>query len=322
MTRGQGFAGESAAASAPAPAPKEALRPGIHLLHKPVGPTSFSLVRAEIEAARARRPQARPRICHGGTLDPFASGLLLLLVGPATRLFDYLHAVPKVYEATVRWGAETDTGDPLGRTTFAGDASALSPGRLDDALASFTGWRDQTPPATSAKRVGGERAYVKAHRGEEVTLPPSRVYLHEAEWLAHDLPRESRLRIVVRGGYYVRALARDLGQLLGCAAHLAALHRTSIGPWPDPGAGRRVELHGREVLPWAAARVLSDQEVGDLRQGRTVARSYLLAPDWSLPPGFPDPEAPVRGLHQGRFTFLLRPRHDRLAVLTELRGGV
>src|SRR4051812_42381593 len=100
------------------------MTPGIHLLHKPVGPTSFSLVRDLLADAEARQPGKRVRICHGGTLDPFASGLLLVLVGPATRLFDHLHAVPKVYEGAVRWGVETDNGDPLGRTTFTGDASA------------------------------------------------------------------------------------------------------------------------------------------------------------------------------------------------------
>src|SRR3712207_6785029 len=98
-----------------------AMTPGVHLGHKPAGPTSFSVMQAFVETARAAQSQRRlRRVCHGGTLDPFASGLLLILVEPATRLFGYLHAVPKVYEATVRWGIETDNGDPLGRTTFAG----------------------------------------------------------------------------------------------------------------------------------------------------------------------------------------------------------
>jgi tRNA pseudouridine55 synthase len=296
------------------------MEPGIHLVHKPVGPTSFSLVQAAIEAQRAARPQSRPRVCHGGTLDPFAHGLLLLLVGPATRLFEHLHAVPKVYEATVRWGAETDNGDPLGRVTFEGDASGLTPERLDEALAGFVGWREQTPPATSNKRVGGERAYVRAHRGEAVEVPPVRVYLHEARWLGHDLPaRESRLRIVARGGYYVRALARDLGRMLGCGAHLAALHRTAIGPWADPCEGRTASLRGRELLPWAPVRELTDHEVGELRQGRTIGAGTIGPPDWAPPAGFPDPQAPVRGMHLGKLAFLLRADSEaRLAVLSAL----
>src|SRR5262249_49948047 len=156
--------------------------------------------------------------------------------------------------------------DPLGRTTFSGDPSGLSIRQLEAALATFVGWQDQIPPTTSAKRIGGERAYLKAHRGESVVMPATRVYLHEASWTRHDLPRQSELRLTVRGGYYVRALVRDLGRLVGCGAHLTTLQRTAIGPWTDPGPGVSIQLHGRQLLPWAATRLLSDQEVGDLRQ--------------------------------------------------------
>jgi tRNA pseudouridine55 synthase len=293
------------------------MTPGIYLFHKPVGPTSFSLVRSAMAEA------GRLKVCHGGTLDPFAHGLLLLLVGPATRLFDYLHGVPKVYEGTVRWGVETDNGDLLGKPTFEGDASGLTVERLEEALAGFVGWREQTPPATSAKRVGGERAYVRAHRGEEVVMPPVRVYLHEAHWLGHDLTRrESRLRIVVRGGYYVRALVRDLGRMLGCGAHLTGLHRTAIGPWADPGEGRTVAVHGREIMPWTASRVLSDAEVGELRAGRTIGMGELARPEWEMPGEFVEAGAPVRGFHLVRLVYLLSEVEGRLGVLRELRGGV
>ena len=291
------------------------MSPGIHLVHKPVGPTSFAVL-------NSLRSDASPKTCHGGALDPFASGLLLVLVEPATKLFDYLHAIPKTYEAAIRWGVETDNGDPHGRVVFEGDASALSPERLDDALKAFIGWHEQTPPATSNKRVGGERAYVKAHRGEAVELPPSRVYLHEATWLEHDLPRQSRLRVVVRGGYYVRALARDLGRLVGCGGHLAALHRSAIGPWSDPGPDRQVELHGRDIMPWAPVRILTDQEIGELRQGRTIATGEVLPPDWRLPTGFPDPQPPIRGFHLGRFAYLLRPEEEQLAASTTFAGSM
>src|SRR2546423_430963 len=164
---------------------------GLHLFHKPVGPSSFSVVQACIEAERSLKAQPGYRRLSSSpgaalALPPLA--LPLTLAGPAPRLFDHLHAIPKVYEATVRWGVETDNGDPLGAPTFTGDTSGLSPQQLDDALATFKGWQNQTPPATSNKRIGGERAYVKAHRGETVILPPSRGYLHEARWLTHDLP--------------------------------------------------------------------------------------------------------------------------------------
>lgn len=305
------------------------MTPGIHLLHKPVGPTSFAVMREYVARAEAAAPGDRARkVCHGGALDPFASGLLLVLVEPATKLFDHLHGVPKVYEATVKWGEETDNGDLHGRVVMTGDASGLTPARLNAALAAFVGWREQVPPATSNKRVDGERAYAKAHRGEEVVLPASRVYLHEAAWLEHELPRASRLRVSARGGYYVRSLARDLGRALGCGAHLTQLHRAAIGPWHDPGAapapapGGVVEVRGRDVLPWAPRRELSDQDVGDLRQEKTIAAGELLPPDWELPAGFPDPRPPVRGFHRGRFIFLLAREDERLKLLALLRGGL
>jgi tRNA pseudouridine55 synthase len=298
------------------------MTPGIHLIHKPPGPTSFSMVQSFRKSAHLPNSRRPPKICHGGTLDPFASGLLLILIEPATRLFDYLHAIPKVYEAIIRWGIETDNGDPFGRVTSTGDASGLRAVQLEAMLAGFIGWHEQTPHATSAKRIDGERAYLKAHRGETVVMPPARVYLHEASWLHHDLPRKSRLRIVARGGYYVRALARDLGRLAGCGAHLSALHRAAIGPWADPGPDRTVEIHGRDILPWAERRDLTDAEVGDLRQGRAIAVSELNPPDWPLPPGFPNPESPIRGFHLGKFCFLLTPHDGMLRLLSPLRGGL
>jgi len=299
------------------------MTPGIHLAHKPVGPTSFSIVKGLLDATpRSTGGRRAPRLCHGGTLDPFASGLLLILVEPATKLFDYLHDVPKVYEATVRWGIETDNGDPLGRIVSEGDASGLTAERLDEALTAFTGWHEQVPHTTSAKRIGGERAYEKAHRGEDVVMPPARVYLHEARWLAHDLPRESRLRVAVRGGYYIRALARDLGRLLGCSAHLSQLHRASIGPWNDPGTGQLVTLHGRDIMPWLPCRLLGDNEVGELRQERPITLGDLLTPDWPLPTRFPEGRRLIRGFHLDRFSFLLEAREEQLHVLASLRPGL
>jgi len=298
------------------------LTPGIHLLHKPPGPTSFSLVQECLKSAAADKSRKPPKICHGGTLDPFAEGLLLILVEPATRLFDHLHAIPKVYEATVRWGVETDNGDPHGKVISTGDASNLNEQQLEDALKTFIGWHEQIPHPTSAKRVGGERAYLKAHRGDVFDMPPARVYLHEAAWLNHELPNQSKLRITVRGGYYVRALARDLGRLLGCGAHLTTLHRTAIGPWRDPGPGRTVTLHHHDILPWANWRDLTDQEVGDLKHEQTIPLEPLSPPDWPLPEGFPDPESPIRGFHLGKLCFLLQPHEGGLRLLAPLRGGL
>ena len=306
------------------------MTPGIHLLHKPPGPTSFSIVSNLMTTLTSRPGRRLPRICHGGTLDPFASGLLLILVEPATRLFDYLHDIPKTYDATVRWGIETDNGDPLGSpvnstvspTSSTADPSSLTPDQLDHTLQSFVGWHDQTPHPTSAKRIAGERAYLKAHRGETVIMPPCRVYLHEAEWLSHNLPTESRLRMTVRGGYYVRALARDLGRTLGCGAHLQSLHRQSIGPWQDPGESNTAEIHNRDLLPWLPTRTLIDQEVGDLRQKKPIPLGELQPPDWPLPRGFPEPRAIVRGFHLDKFSFLLKNTEGTLTPITEFRTAI
>ena len=199
---------------------------GLYLAHKPRGATSFSLVRA-LQARLAGAGEPDIALCHAGALDPFAEGLLILLAGPATKLMEELHPIPKSYEAEISWGAETDTGDPGGGIVARGDAGALTPEQLDEALRAQLGWREQVPPATSNKRVGGERAWQKAKRGEPVELPPSRVYLHEARFTAHRLPAESTLALTCRGGYYVRALARELGRALGCRAHLRAFNSGS-----------------------------------------------------------------------------------------------
>jgi tRNA pseudouridine55 synthase len=292
---------------------------GIHLVHKPVGPTSFSIVQGYLDRMPQRPGRRALRVCHGGTLDPFASGLMLILIEPATKLFDHVQGVPKVYRASVRWGIETDNDDPTGKVVATGDASNVTAAQLDAALETFKGWRDQIPPATSNKRVGGERAYVRAHRGEVVALSPSRVYLHQARWISHNLPHESTFELTVRGGYYVRALARDLGRKLGCSAHLSQLTRTAIGPWTDPGPERAVELHGREILPWCRTRLLDDQEVGQLRKGNSIPIGALEPADWSMPAEFVTPATPIRGFHQDRFRFLLREHEHALHPISAFK---
>jgi tRNA pseudouridine55 synthase len=262
------------------------------------------------------------KLCHGGTLDPFASGLLLILVEPATKLFDHLHAIPKMYDATIRWGIETDNGDPGGQPTLTGDATNLTTSQLEDALPPLLGWHDQVPHATSAKRIGGERAYLKAHRGEIIEMPPSRVYLHSARWLGHNLPFESRIELTVRGGYYIRAMVRDLGRSLGCGAHLTQLHRGAIGPWTDPGPEKIVEVHGDAIMPWAPSRLLNDSELADLHQRREITIGQLLPPSWQLPDGFPESPAPIRGFHADKFCCLLTLSGDRLRLLAALWRGI
>lgn len=296
------------------------VEPGIFLTHKQVGESSFDVVRRfKHEAYQAG--QKKWALGHGGTLDPFAEGLLLVLSGQATRLMDLMHPLPKTYEAEVVWGEETDTCDHQGLTVSQGTAADLTPGMLEAALAPFLGWTDQVPPATCAKKIDGEAAYKKAHRGELFELRPSRVYLHEAQWLAHDLPRSSTLRITCRGGFYVRSLARDLGRALGSGAHLKVLRRTAIGPWVDPGDSISL-IQGAALLPWCANRLLSDEEADHLAHGRGIPMGRVEAPIATLPEGFPDPGAPLAGLHQGRLVALLREAEGGLRTVANLRGGL
>jgi tRNA pseudouridine55 synthase len=279
------------------------------LVSKPVGVTSFECMKA------VRDRQAGPwplKAVHGGVLDPFASGLLVVLVGAATRLFDQLHHPPKLYRATVCWGVETDTGDAGGRPVGA-PGPVPTPGALEAALAPFVGWTDQVPPATSNKRVAGERAYVRAHRGEAVFLPASRVYLHSARWTAHEGPT-STLEVTVRGGFYVRSLARDLGRALGTGAHLTGLERLAIGPWQAPEAPQAVR--GPAVLPWLPMATLSDAQWGEVRAGRLPRLGAPAAPQWPLPEGYPVPEA-VGLVHLGRLVAVAQGQ-----AVTLLPGGV
>lgn len=282
-------------------------RPGLYLVHKPAGPTSHSVVRQFMREGL--------KVCHGGTLDPFAEGLLLILAGAATRLFEHLHAAPKTYVAAVSWGVETDTGDAGGKVVSRGDAAPPSEWARTEALRSFHGWTQQVPPATSAKKVRGEPAYRKAHRGEPVELPASRVYLHAARWLG-----ESELELTCRGGFYVRALVRDLGRQLGPGAHLTGLRRTAIGPWSDP-SGEPIHVRGRAMLPWATSRELSREEVLALRRASIPATSLLPAP-WAMPDGFPDPQAPVLGLRNDGVLALLRREKEGLALLDRFPNAV
>lgn len=190
---------------------------------KPVGPTSHDIVSAARKGLRTRR------IGHTGTLDPFASGLLVLCVGPATRIAEYLSGLDKSYLATARLGEVTETDDLEGAVLERyADWAACEEDRIASALAGFVGPIDQVPPQYSAKKIGGEAMYLKARRGEHVELRANRVVVHEAELISIDLPLV-RFRVRCSTGTYVRALARDLGRELGVGAHLTELRRTTVG---------------------------------------------------------------------------------------------
>ncbi|WP_243300681.1 tRNA pseudouridine(55) synthase TruB [Geothrix oryzisoli] len=293
---------------------------GIHLVHKAVGQSSFDVIRA-FKRRAFEAGQKKLALGHGGTLDPFADGLLLVLAGQATRLMELMHPLPKAYVAEIAWGLETDTCDLHGKPVSESEARP-SQAALDAVLAPFLGWTEQVPPATSAKKIDGEAAYKKAHRGEDVVMKPCRVFLLSARWSAHDLPRRSTLVLTCRGGFYVRSLARDLGRALGCGAHLTALHRTAIGPWTDPGEGREQLLTGVDLLPWCPSRLLSDVEADHLSHGRAIPEGERQPATWAMPDGFPDPAAPLRALHEGRLVALLKSAEGGLRTFANLRGGL
>lgn len=196
---------------------------GILPVDKPEGPTSHDVV------ARARRSLRLRRIGHTGTLDPFASGLLLLCLGPATRLAEYLTALPKSYRAVLRLGQSTDTDDGTGRVIAESKAwRGLSEADLRAALQAQTGELDQLPPIYSAKKVDGERMYAAARRGEEVRRKPVRVTVYATELIRFDPPLVE-FAVDCSSGTYIRAIARDVGEALGVGAHLTSLRRTRVG---------------------------------------------------------------------------------------------
>ena len=192
-------------------------------MDKPVGPTSHDVVQ------RVRRALKTRAAGHTGTLDPFASGLLVVLVGRATRLARFVEGQPKRYLATARLGMQTATDDLTGEVIARFPHPESVPEvRLREELATFLGQHPQRPPAFSAKRVAGERSYRRARRGELMELAEVPVTVHDIE-LVEYRPPDLCFRAVVSPGTYVRALARDLGNQLGVGAHLTALRREAIG---------------------------------------------------------------------------------------------
>src|SRR5215211_7479020 len=213
---------------------------GILVIDKPSGITSHDVV------ARARHILHERRIGHTGTLDPFATGVLVIVLGRATRLAQFLSGAEKEYEAVIRLGYSTDTGDLTGERRespglgeAALDCSAVSTERLEAAFAPLRGEIEQVPPMYSAKKVGGKKLYELARQGREVERAAARVRVSEFEIVAdedgsflrrgEDGTCDLRARVVCSAGTYVRALAESAGENLGTGAHLAALRRTRAG---------------------------------------------------------------------------------------------
>ena len=208
---------------------------GILLVDKPAGPTSHDIV------ARVRARFRVKKVGHGGTLDPMATGLLVLLLGKATKHSDRVMGHDKVYEGVLRLGEETDTQDATGTVVATGDPSGVTREALLAAMRALEGDQLQTPPMVSARKIGGVPLYKLARQGQTVPREPRLIHVYRFDLLDFALP-DARFRVSCTKGTYVRTLAHDIGRALGCGAHLAELRRTRVG---DFGIG---DAHPLDVL--------------------------------------------------------------------------
>jgi tRNA pseudouridine55 synthase len=298
---------------------------GILVIDKPQGPTSHDVV------SRARRILKEKRIGHTGTLDPFATGVLVLMVGQATRLAQFLNTDEKEYEATIRFGYSTDTGDltgtrnspDYGREIQSSDLSGISISQLESALAQLRGEIRQVPPMYSAKKIAGRKLYELAREGQVVERQPVPVTISSFEITSdlklddHDGPRspltvnsdgtaDVKVKVVCSAGTYIRTLAEDLGTLLGTRAHLIALRRNRAGTFriensvtldrlseaAETGTDlSELILSPTSALPRMPFMHLSVEDARSVRHGRNISAALLSEV------GIPDGQ-PVR-LHDG-----------------------
>lgn len=208
---------------------------GVLNLHKPQDVTSRDVVNV---VQRLIKPV---RVGHAGTLDPMATGVLLVCVGAATKLISILQEAPKTYIAEFRLGERSDTDDSTGEVEVVAGASTADEQQLKTALTNFVGQIDQVPPQYSAVKVKGRRAYALARRGEQMELTSKSVHVHSIQVLNYEWPVLS-LKIECGSGTYIRSIARDLGQQLGCGGLMSALQRSAIGRFDVANAVAPAEL--------------------------------------------------------------------------------
>jgi tRNA pseudouridine55 synthase len=286
---------------------------GLVIVDKPGGMTSHDVV------ARIRRLAGTRKVGHAGTLDPMATGVLVVGVEKATRLLGYLTLTEKQYDATIRLGQSTSTDDAEGEVTFAASAKDVSSDALAKAVAGLTGEIQQAPPAVSAIKVDGQRAYRLARGGAAPELKPRPVTVHEFTITAIR-PADGGLLDVdasVRcsSGTYIRALARDLGRALGTGGHLTRLRRTRVGGYGLAAARTLEQLAGRfEVLPLAeAAAAAFPRRDLTADEARRLAHGARLA-------AIPTATAATAAETTGRPTAAYAPDGTLIALLTEQDG--
>lgn len=243
------------------------LTDGILLVDKPAGVSSHDAV------TTVRRARGGIKGGHTGTLDPFATGLLLVALGRATRLIRFMPSGPKVYQATIGFGTATDSDDATGLVVESAPAPVDAVVR--DAVNQLTGTIDQLPPSFSARHVDGRRAYELARRGETPNLQPTKVTVHSWE-IESFTDGVLATTITCSAGTYIRALARDLGKLCGSVAHLASLRRTRIGPFDVRDAIAPEQAHaapllsGADALSGMSRQVMDREEIELVLHGRAI----------------------------------------------------
>jgi tRNA pseudouridine55 synthase len=250
---------------------------GVLVVDKPVGLTSHDVVQIVRKGTNIRRAG------HTGTLDPRASGVLVILIGPAVRLSEYVSASDKRYQAVVRLGTRTDTYDADGRILSTSPVN-ITEEQFEEALKKFVGTIEQVPPPYSAVKIKGRKAYEMAREGEEVDLSPRIIQVYNLELLEW-APPEAVIDVYCSSGTYVRSLAHDLGEALGCGAHLVGLRRTKSGRFTlrdavplrklreqfDNGTWYQLIIPAAEALSDWPAIELSADEVESIRHGHRVA---------------------------------------------------
>lgn len=276
---------------------------GVVVVDKPSGMTSHDVVDLLRKRLRTKR------VGHGGTLDPDATGVLVIGVGKATRFLQFAQKAPKRYRATGRFGITTSSQDASGTVEVRADPSALTEAEVRNAAEKLIGEIEQVPPMVSAVRVGGERLYAKARRGEEVERPPRRVTVYElrVDDFAPGPDARVRLDVLCSGGTYVRTLVHDLGAIVGTGAHLTELRRTAAGGFTLADAIALDDAGPDHLLPLSAV-------VRDLPQlNVSESDAVLVSHGRALPERGGTPEgAPVALLHDGRLLGVYRRRGTML----------
>lgn len=263
---------------------------GLVVVDKEAGWTSHDVV------AKLRGVLRQRRTGHAGTLDPSATGVLLVGVGRVTRLLRYLQETSKVYEGTLLLGATTTTLDADGEITATYDMSSVTAASVHNAAASLTGSLLQVPPMVSAIKIGGERLYEAARRGEEIDRPPRPVHVDRFEVQSGSSPGSWHFEVTCSSGTYVRSLVNDLGQLLGGGAHMTSLRRRRVGEFDITEAHRLAEIaaltdpndpEGSPVLlsPAAALRGLSSLSVGEEEVDALATGKRIVDPRGTPDPG-------------------------------------